>query len=67
MEKKCKITIDTRGQCSACRLNKCFTLGMDPRLVGQRFQSQSKMNEIRHLKRLKSQQNQLPQVYLTSY
>ncbi|CAF0733242.1 unnamed protein product [Adineta steineri] len=29
----CIITKQTRGACSACRLKKCFTLGMDPKVL----------------------------------
>ncbi|CAF4835500.1 unnamed protein product, partial [Rotaria sp. Silwood2] len=29
----CQITQYTRSTCSACRLNKCFALGMNPQLI----------------------------------
>ena len=33
----CKINIQTRGDCSACRLDKCLTLGMNSKIIGTRF------------------------------
>jgi len=42
IENNCNITTKTRGRCSACRLQKCFALGMNPKLVGIRCQGQNK-------------------------
>jgi len=58
MENNCEITKLLRGNCTACRLKKCFALGMDPNLVGQRCQ-----NHHRSLKIINKKKNQLPQVY----
>ena len=38
----CEISIQTRGDCSACRLDKCLTLGMNPKLIGKRFDHREK-------------------------
>jgi hypothetical protein len=59
----CEITKSTRGNCTACRLKKCFAFGMNPRLVGYRFKNRIKLNHIRYLKIMSKKTNQLPQVY----
>lgn len=33
LENNCEITKLTRGACSACRLKKCFLMGMNPKLI----------------------------------
>ncbi|CAF3328351.1 unnamed protein product [Rotaria socialis] len=38
----CEITRLTRGSCSACRLRKCFTLGMNPKLIRCQLKNESK-------------------------
>lgn len=42
----CVINRHTRGGCSACRLKKCFTLGMNPLLI--RSVSQSSTGSTQH-------------------
>jgi len=53
----CEINRQTRGCCSACRLNKCLTLGMDPKQIGNRRFKHKKLNIIQPSKDI-----HLPQV-----
>jgi hypothetical protein len=64
MENDCEITKLTRGNCTSCRLKKCFVLGMNPTLIGYRSRNKTKFNHIRYLKMIKKKKHQLPsQVY----
>ncbi|CAF2799522.1 unnamed protein product [Rotaria sp. Silwood2] len=49
----CEISQLTRGNCSACRLRKCFSFGMNPKLI--RCKSKN------HNRLLKNKNNRLPQ------
>lgn len=41
-----------------------MTLGMDRKLVGNRFQRQAKNEQIRYSKLMKQKNTQLPQVFI---
>ncbi|CAF0915168.1 unnamed protein product [Rotaria sp. Silwood1] len=49
----CEITLLTRGNCSACRLRKCFSFGMNPKLI--RYESKN------HNRLPKNKNKRLPQ------
>ena len=46
----CEITQLTRGNCSACRLRKCFSFGMNPKLI--RYKSKNHHQLLKNKKRL---------------
>ncbi|CAF0961525.1 unnamed protein product [Rotaria sordida] len=50
----CEITQLTRGNCSACRLRKCFSFGMNPKLI--RYKSKNH----HHHRLLKNKNQRLP-------
>lgn len=47
---QCKINLQTRSDCSACRLDKCLALGMNPKLIGKRFGNRNKSRPNHHSK-----------------
>nr|XP_022327891.1 retinoic acid receptor alpha-like [Crassostrea virginica]XP_022327900.1 retinoic acid receptor alpha-like [Crassostrea virginica]XP_022327909.1 retinoic acid receptor alpha-like [Crassostrea virginica] len=52
-ENNCEITAQKRGNCSACRLQKCFDLGMSKSAVRQgRYTIELRTNTILEVKRL---------------
>lgn len=52
-ENSCEITAQKRGNCSACRLQKCFDLGMSKSAVRQgRYTIELRTNTILEVKRL---------------
>ncbi|XP_061167033.1 retinoic acid receptor alpha-like [Saccostrea echinata] len=52
-DNNCEITAEKRGNCSACRLQKCFNLGMSKSAVRQgRYTIELRTNTILEVKRL---------------
>lgn len=49
MENQCSITQQTRGICTACRLKKCFDLGMKSDLIRSPYQSKSERKKQKEL------------------
>ncbi|XP_062615630.1 nuclear receptor ROR-alpha A-like [Saccostrea cucullata] len=55
-DSNCEITAEKRGNCSACRLQKCFNLGMSKSAVRQgRYTIELRTNTILEVKRLANQ------------
>ncbi|CAF3972995.1 unnamed protein product, partial [Rotaria sp. Silwood1] len=56
----CKITKETRSICSACRLKKCFILGMNPKLIRHWSYNQFKSKHEQFMMNTNQNNNQLP-------
>ncbi|CAF0806346.1 unnamed protein product [Rotaria sp. Silwood1] len=56
----CNITKETRSYCSACRLKKCYTFGMNPKLIRLIVQHETNCNIYKQLIMAKQKQIQLP-------
>ncbi|CAF1020667.1 unnamed protein product [Rotaria sp. Silwood1] len=56
----CKITKETRSICSACRLKKCFILGMNPKLIRHWSYNQFKSKHEQLMMNTNQNNNQLP-------
>ncbi|CAF1290109.1 unnamed protein product [Rotaria sordida] len=59
-DNNCKITKRTRNICSACRLKKCFLLGMNQQLIRHWSYNQLKLKHSQLLKIKNKNENQLP-------
>lgn len=62
MDGDCVITQHTRGGCSACRLKKCFALGMNPKLIRSSPQKSTTFTSHQKTPKTRSEQSCLPQV-----
>jgi hypothetical protein len=62
LNNKCKITQTTRRDCSACRLKKCFSLGMNQHLVRKWSMNQLKTKHVELVRIVNKNENQLPAV-----
>lgn len=58
----CEITKQTRGNCSACRLRKCFSFGMIQKSVRRRFPNNSQSHHDERVLVIKDNQYPLPKV-----